>query len=187
MRIGEAAAAAGCTPRALRLYEERGLLPPPGRTASGQRDYRPAEVALLRVIRELLSSGFTIEDLRSCADRLHLLTEDPPPRCGAADAPEGSGSGVVGRRLAALDAEIARLVRLREELARRVFGDDAHRPAPKPAAATGPVPVTASATGPVPVQGTPPITVTAPAPVTAPSTAPVTEPTVTVGPRVLLD
>ncbi|MFE6771916.1 MerR family transcriptional regulator [Streptomyces fimicarius] len=183
MRIGEAAAAAGCTPRALRLYEERGLLPPPGRTASGQRDYRPAEVALLRVIRELLSSGFTIEDLRSCADRLHLLTEDPPPRCGAADAPEGSGSGVVGRRLAALDAEIARLVRLREELARRVFGDDARRPAPKPAAATGPVPV--------PVPGTPPITVTAPAPVTgpvsAPVTAPATGPTVTVGPRVLLD
>ncbi|MEV7914823.1 MerR family transcriptional regulator [Streptomyces griseus] len=183
MRIGEAAAAAGCTPRALRLYEERGLLPPPGRTASGQRDYRPAEVALLRVIRELLSSGFTIEDLRSCADRLHLLTEDPPPRCGAADAPEGTGSGVVGRRLAALDAEIARLVRLREELARRVFGDDARRPAPKPAAATGPVPV----------QGTPPITVTASAtgpvsaPATAPVTAPVTEPTVTVGPRVLLD
>lgn len=125
MRIGEAAAAAGCTPRALRLYEQRGLLPPPGRTASGQRDYRPAEVARLRVIRELLGSGFTIEDLRSCADRLHLLTQDPPPRCGAADAPEGSGSGVVGRRLAILDAEIDRLTRLREDLARRAFGDRA--------------------------------------------------------------
>ncbi|WP_394818314.1 MerR family transcriptional regulator [Streptomyces griseus] len=177
MRIGEAAAAAGCTPRALRLYEERGLLPPPGRTASGQRDYRPAEVALLRVIRELLGSGFTIEDLRSCADRLHLLTEDPPPRCGAADAPEGSGSGVVGRRLAALDAEIARLVRLREDLARRVFGDDARRSAPEPAA------------GQIPEPAAPPPPTTSPvrAPTTAPVPAPVTGPTVTVGPRVLLD
>ncbi|MFC7352844.1 MULTISPECIES: MerR family transcriptional regulator [Streptomyces] len=177
MRIGEAAAAAGCTPRALRLYEERGLLPPPGRTASGQRDYRPAEVALLRVIRELLGSGFTIEDLRSCADRLHLLTEDPPPRCGAADAPEGSGSGVVGRRLAALDAEIARLVRLREDLARRVFGDDARRSAPEPAV------------GQIPEPAAPPPPATSPvrAPTTAPVPAPVTGPTVTVGPRVLLD
>ncbi len=177
MRIGEAAAAAGCTPRALRLYEERGLLPPPGRTASGQRDYRPAEVALLRVIRELLGSGFTIEDLRSCADRLHLLTEDPPPRCGAADAPEGSGSGVVGRRLAALDAEIARLVRLREDLARRVFGDDARRPVPDPAAEP--------AVGQIPEPAAPPPPATSP--VRAPTTAPVTGPTVTVGPRVLLD
>lgn len=123
MRIGEAAAAAGCTPRALRLYEQRGLLPPPARTASGQRDYRPAEVARLRVIRELLGSGFTIEDLRSLADRLHLLTEGPPPRCGSPDAPAGSGAGVVGRRIALLDAEITRLTRLREELARRVFGE----------------------------------------------------------------
>ncbi|WP_373461071.1 MerR family transcriptional regulator [Streptomyces sp. WY228] len=181
MRIGEAAAAAGCTPRALRLYEERGLLPPPGRTASGQRDYRPAEVALLRVIRELLGSGFTIEDLRSCADRLHLLTEDPPPRCGAADAPEGSGSGVVGRRLAALDAEIARLVRLREDLARRVFGDDARRSAPEPAAEP--------TAGQIPEPAAPPPPATSPvrAPTTAPVPAPVTGPTVTVGPRVLLD
>ncbi|MFJ7086817.1 MerR family transcriptional regulator [Streptomyces griseus] len=179
MRIGEAAAAAGCTPRALRLYEERGLLPPPGRTASGQRDYRPAEVALLRVIRELLGSGFTIEDLRSCADRLHLLTEDPPPRCGAADAPEGSGSGVVGRRLAALDAEIARLVRLREDLARRVFGDDARRSASEPAAEP--------TVGQIPEPATPPPPAPATAPATAPVRAPVTGPTVTVGPRVLLD
>ncbi|WP_416071759.1 MerR family transcriptional regulator [Streptomyces sp. ID03-2B] len=181
MRIGEAAAAAGCTPRALRLYEERGLLPPPGRTASGQRDYRPAEVALLRVIRELLGSGFTIEDLRSCADRLHLLTEDPPPRCGAADAPEGSGSGVVGRRLAALDAEIARLVRLREDLARRVFGDDARRSAPEPAAEQTAEQTAEPTAGQIPEPAAPP------PPATSPVRAPVTGPTVTVGPRVLLD
>ncbi|MYR44444.1 MerR family DNA-binding transcriptional regulator, partial [Streptomyces sp. SID5910] len=32
MRIGDAAAAVGATPRALRFYEQRGLLPPPRRT-----------------------------------------------------------------------------------------------------------------------------------------------------------
>lgn len=133
MRIGDAAAAAGTTPRALRFYEQRGLLPPPVRTTSGQREYGADEIARVRVIRDLLSLGLTIEDLRSCADRLHLLTQDPPPRCGATD-PRASTSasastsapspGVVGRRLAALDAEIDRLAGLRDNLARRAFGDD---------------------------------------------------------------
>ncbi|MGW7081457.1 hypothetical protein ACWGH2_24615 [Streptomyces sp. NPDC054871] len=35
-----------------------------------------------------------------------------------------AASGVVGRRLADLDAEIDRLARLRENLARRAAGDD---------------------------------------------------------------
>ncbi|MFF7194511.1 MerR family transcriptional regulator [Streptomyces sp. NPDC008079] len=122
MRIGEAAAAAGTTPRALRFYEQRGLLPPPARTGSGQRDYGPAEVARLRVIRELLTLGLTVEDLRSRAHRLHLLAADPPAPCdGSADRP-GSFADVVDRRLALLDAEIDRLTRLRTDLAERARG-----------------------------------------------------------------
>ncbi|MFE2968443.1 MerR family transcriptional regulator [Streptomyces sp. NPDC059340] len=122
MRIGDAAAAAGTTPRALRFYEQRGLLPPPVRTASGQREYGPGEIARVRVIRELLALGLTIEDLRSCADRLDLLAQDPPPRCGSVE-PGAPASGVVGRRLAALDAEINRLATLRETLARCASGE----------------------------------------------------------------
>lgn len=38
MRIGDAVAAAGTTPRALRFYEQRGLLPPASRTATRLRD-----------------------------------------------------------------------------------------------------------------------------------------------------
>ncbi|MFJ2648079.1 MerR family transcriptional regulator [Streptomyces sp. NPDC087420] len=118
MRIGDAAAAAGTTPRALRFYEERGLLPPPVRTASGQRDYGPGEVARVRVVRELLALGLTVEDLRSFVDRIDLLAQDPPQRCGSAE-PGARTSEVVGRRLAALDAEIGRLTRLRDRLARQ--------------------------------------------------------------------
>ncbi|MCK2218481.1 MerR family transcriptional regulator [Actinomadura sp. ATCC 31491] len=115
MRIGDAAAAAGTTPRALRFYEQRGLLPPPERTAAGQREYGPREVARVRLIRELLSLGLTVEDVRGCADRLHLLEGDTlPPRGGPGCA---TSSGVVERRLAALDDEIARLSRLRRRLA----------------------------------------------------------------------
>ncbi|WUH93373.1 MerR family transcriptional regulator [Streptomyces sp. NBC_00433] len=109
MRIGEAAAAAGTTPRALRFYEQRGLLPPPARTAAGQRDYVPADVDRVRLIRAFLALGLTVEDLRECADRLHLLAEGAPRRC----AP----GGIVGRRVASLDAEITRLTRLRDTLA----------------------------------------------------------------------
>ncbi|MFJ3759327.1 MerR family transcriptional regulator [Streptomyces sp. NPDC090080] len=121
MRIGDAAAAAGTTPRALRFYEERGLLPPPLRTPAGQRDYGPEAVARVRVIRDLLALGLTVEDLRSLSDRLGLLGELPPGRCRNQDG-DTSGAGVIARRLAALDAEIDRLTRLREELAVRTFG-----------------------------------------------------------------
>ncbi|MFF9026014.1 MerR family transcriptional regulator [Streptomyces eurythermus] len=120
MRIGDAAAAVGTTPRALRFYEQRGLLPPPPRTRSGQRDYGPRELAVLRVIRELLALGLTVEDLRGIAGRLPLLAVHPAPRCGAT-SPDRGGPGVVGeavveRRIAALDAEIERLTRLRDGL-----------------------------------------------------------------------
>ncbi|MEW2516966.1 MerR family transcriptional regulator [Actinacidiphila alni] len=124
MRIGDAAAAAGTTPRALRFYEQRGLLPPPDRTGSGQREYGPGEVALIRVIRELLSLGLTVEDLRGRAHRLHLLAADPPARCDSGDRP-GAFADVVERRLALLDAEIERLTRLRTSLAERAHADAA--------------------------------------------------------------
>jgi DNA-binding transcriptional MerR regulator len=122
MRIGDAAAAAGTTPRALRFYEERGLLPPPPRTTAGQREYGPTEVARVRVIRDLLTLGLTVEDLRSVADRIQLLVDDPRRRC--ADGSDRPGAGVVHRRLAALDAEIDRLTRLRTRLARHTIGTE---------------------------------------------------------------
>ncbi|MFJ4770987.1 MerR family transcriptional regulator [Streptomyces uncialis] len=121
MRIGEAAEAAGTTPRALRFYEQRGLIPPPVRSLAGQRVYGPADVARVRVIRDLLGLGLTVEDLRRRAHRLHQLTMNPPPRCDAAP-PDGARSAVVSNRLATLDAEIARLTELRERLARHAGG-----------------------------------------------------------------
>ncbi|MFG3296634.1 MerR family transcriptional regulator [Streptomyces sp. NPDC048179] len=115
MRIGEAAAAAGTTPRALRLYEARGLLRPPPRTSSGQREYDSAAVARVRVIRSLLALGLTLEDLRRRGHRLDLLIQDQ----ASASCVGGPGefSDVVADRLAALDTEIARLTHQRQGLA----------------------------------------------------------------------
>ncbi|MEU9455876.1 MerR family transcriptional regulator [Streptomyces sp. NPDC048277] len=115
MRIGEAAAAAGTTPRALRLYEARGLLRPPPRTSSGQREYGSAEVARVRVIRSLLALGLTLEDLRRRAHRLDLLVQEQPS--ASCNGRPGGFSDVVADRLAALDAEITRLTHLRQALA----------------------------------------------------------------------
>jgi DNA-binding transcriptional MerR regulator len=122
MRIGDAAAAAGTTPRALRFYEQRGLLAAPRRTSTGQRVYDADDVARVRVIRELLSLGLTVDDLAARADTLCLLAPGEIPRYG-----EGlcaKISGVVERRLAALDAEIDRLTRQRAMLAARTGQQD---------------------------------------------------------------
>lgn len=119
MRIGDAAAAAGTTPRALRFYEANGLLPPPRRTRAGQRVYGAPEVARLRVIRELLGLGLTVADIRDCADRLDLLEDDTLPPYGGPGAC-ATPTGVVQRRIAALDTEIARLTALRHQLAARI-------------------------------------------------------------------
>ena len=124
MRIGDAAAAAGTTPRALRFYEANGLLSPPRRTRAGQRVYGPREVARLRAIRELLSLGLTVADIRNCADRLDLLEGDTLPPYGGPGAC-ARPTGIVQRRIAALDAEIARLTALREQLAARVGAEPA--------------------------------------------------------------
>ncbi|GIH63582.1 MULTISPECIES: MerR family transcriptional regulator [Microbispora] len=118
MRIGDAAAAAGTTPRALRLYEQRGLLLPPPRTSSGQREYGPRDIARIRLVRQLLALGLTIEDVARCADRLDLLEGDTLPPYGSPGC--SGGSGVVQRRIATLDAEIARLTDLRDRLASAV-------------------------------------------------------------------
>ena len=48
VRIGEAAAAAGMTTKALRFYEQHGLLPPVHRGPNGYRDYPPEALARLQ-------------------------------------------------------------------------------------------------------------------------------------------
>jgi DNA-binding transcriptional MerR regulator len=63
VRIGELARRTGATTRALRYYEERGLLGP-GRGANGYRDYGPEAVVRVRNIRRLLEAGLTSDDVR---------------------------------------------------------------------------------------------------------------------------
>ncbi|MFE2564351.1 MerR family transcriptional regulator, partial [Streptomyces mirabilis] len=81
MLIGELAAQAGTTTRALRYYEEQGLLES-DRTTAGYRLYEPGAVRRVRNIRELLSCGLTVEDVKSLlayldADLPEVLSYSP--------------------------------------------------------------------------------------------------------------
>jgi DNA-binding transcriptional MerR regulator len=65
------ASASGVSPRALRYYEERGLLTS-GRLDNGYRDYDDAAVARVRNIRALLDAGLSAEnigELTACLDQ----------------------------------------------------------------------------------------------------------------------
>ncbi len=63
MNIGEAAKAAGVSPKMVRHYEQTGLLPPAERTESGYRLYGEREVSVLRFIRMLPAGRVSERDV----------------------------------------------------------------------------------------------------------------------------
>ncbi|PWW55537.1 MerR family transcriptional regulator [Actinokineospora spheciospongiae] len=78
MRIGELARASGVTTRALRYYEERGLLRS-RRQGNGYREYDQSAVTRVHNIRLLLDAGLSAENIRemnSCLeeDLAHVPT-----------------------------------------------------------------------------------------------------------------
>lgn len=117
MRISEAAQAAGTTPRALRWYEEHGLLFPQ-RSATGYRDYDERGVQRVRNIRELLDLGFTLMDLKDFVDLLDVEVPDSFAKPGSPVC--ALALEKARRRLAALDARIAAATEIRERLAVRL-------------------------------------------------------------------
>ncbi|RZJ14952.1 MAG: MerR family transcriptional regulator [Acidovorax sp.] len=103
MRIGELAHRTNTTPKAIRLYEARGLLGTVARAGS-YRDYGEADVARVLLIRRAQALGF----------RLSQLTGLP-----SLDSPEGweDVAQLVANRRAAVAHERARLAALDAELA----------------------------------------------------------------------
>lgn len=63
MFIGELSRRAGVSTRALRYYEDQGLLRPE-RRASGYREYAESDVATVRRIRTLLAAGLNTDLIR---------------------------------------------------------------------------------------------------------------------------
>jgi len=64
LTIGQAATAAGVTPRTLRYYEELGLLRPSGHSVRGARRYAEVDLARIARIRELQQlMGFNLDEI----------------------------------------------------------------------------------------------------------------------------
>jgi DNA-binding transcriptional MerR regulator len=108
MRIGELAERAGVSTRALRYYEQQGLLAA-RRSSNGYRQYDESDVRLVQEIRSLLHSGFTLEDARPFVNCLRAGHEK------GGSCPESVA--VYRRKLAEVDAEIRTLINRRAELA----------------------------------------------------------------------
>lgn len=77
MRIGDVARRTGVSTRALRYYEEQGLLGSE-RTPSGQRDYADPAVERVQLIQQFFTAGLasrTILQLLPCVDTGHADPE----------------------------------------------------------------------------------------------------------------
>ncbi|TDD48086.1 MerR family DNA-binding transcriptional regulator [Nonomuraea terrae] len=109
MRIGEPAHRAGVSPRALRYYEEQGLITAE-RDHNGYRVYDGDAVLLVRDIARLLHAGLSSEDVLRFVDCLGQGEPDPPRDCVAL-------LRTFSERLGALDERIAALTGARERLA----------------------------------------------------------------------
>jgi DNA-binding transcriptional MerR regulator len=105
MRIGEVARRAGVPAKTIRFWEDGGLLPPPGRTAAGYRDYDEAVLDRLGFIRHAQAAGLTLAAIGQVLD---IRDGGQPPCTHVTD--------LIARRLAEVDARLAELNRTRDQL-----------------------------------------------------------------------
>jgi DNA-binding transcriptional MerR regulator len=107
MRIGELAKATGTSARALRYYEQAGLISSE-RAPNGYRIYNERAVVRVRNIRHLLAVGLTLDDVRVF---LPCLDGDV-----AAAPTSDQGLRVALERLAVLNERIAAQTEARDRL-----------------------------------------------------------------------
>jgi DNA-binding transcriptional MerR regulator len=104
-RVGELAEAVGVRSDTIRYYERAGLLPPPSRSPSGYRAYDDGAIDRLHFIQGAQRLGLRLDDIRE------LLAVRDTGTCPCEPAED-----LLRRRLAELDAEMARLTALRQEM-----------------------------------------------------------------------
>jgi DNA-binding transcriptional MerR regulator len=100
----------GVSPDTVRYYERLGLLPRPPRSAAGYRHYDQGAVQRLRFVRGAQLVGLR---LREIGELLQVIDRGQCP-CGHSEA-------LLSQRLAEIDAQLARLLALRAELARQLL------------------------------------------------------------------
>jgi MerR family copper efflux transcriptional regulator len=68
LTIGEVAKQTGLSPKAIRLYEAHGLIPPPERTQAGYRTYDEHDLALLRFVSQARALDLRLEEIKEILD-----------------------------------------------------------------------------------------------------------------------
>lgn len=122
----------GLTPRAIRYYEEMGLLSPAERTAGGFRLFDEAEIGQLVRIKELqVLLGFSlaeikqilhVDSVRAGLRQAYAQATDPRVRRDLVD----KGIGLIQSQIRVIDERMARLGTLREEYEERLARLRAH-------------------------------------------------------------
>ncbi|MGW2229787.1 MerR family transcriptional regulator [Streptomyces formicae] len=110
VKIGDAAAFVGSTPRAIRHYHEIGLLPEPERGGDGRRRYGYEDMIRLLWIRKTADAGIALDDIRDA------FTTDT----ASAGADGGDGIAGVLERLEETLAEQEAAVRRQRAAVRRM-------------------------------------------------------------------
>jgi DNA-binding transcriptional MerR regulator len=105
LRVAELAAAVGVGSDTIRYYEKFGLLLRPQRTPAGYRIYDKAVVDRLQFIQGAQRLGLTLLDIKN----LLAIRDTGVCPCEPAET-------LLRRRLADLDAELARLTALRDQM-----------------------------------------------------------------------
>lgn len=111
--IGEAARLTGVKAPTIRFYEASGLLPAPPRSHSNRRGFDADAIKRLRFIRHARDLGFDLDSIR---DLLGLAATP--------DAPCADAHRIAREHLGAIDAKIARLTALKQELERITAAHD---------------------------------------------------------------
>jgi Cu(I)-responsive transcriptional regulator len=116
LNIGQAANASGVSAKMIRHYEDRGLIPKAGRTASGYRIYAGDDVHVLRFVRRARDLGFSMKEIEA------LLGLWRNRRRASADVKR-----LAQKHVRELDAKIAEMQAMRRtlvELADHCHGDE---------------------------------------------------------------
>ena len=106
-KIGEVAKRSGVSVESLRFYENRGLLEPTGRTASGYRLYDGAVFDRLRFVKKAQAVGFTLDEAAA------IIAEAKRGKRPCAEVRR-----MAEERLRELDVKLGELKRYRRELKR---------------------------------------------------------------------
>ncbi len=125
LRIQEVAAETGLTPRAIRYYEEIGLLAPAARSGGDYRLYDPADLDRLRFIRGLRDdAGFSLSEIGQLLEDEQARTRNRARFRETRDVTERrslvvDALGRADRQVATLRGKIGRLDTMLAEAAER--------------------------------------------------------------------